>query len=172
MKRMFVVCIAMICLLGGCTFVTTDTSVTATDKQTTKTNVKTQNVVSITLYRKEQMFSRDEAKLVKVIDDAQQINSICNQLTNAAWTYHEENDWVKCQPTYASYILVFKQQGAQTVLHIPYADDRYIAVGNFEDTLTYAQISEKAKANRKNGVDDFKRYTISPKIITQLCKLF
>lgn len=183
MKRISVLLITMVLLLLGChaaphTFSDTDTenSVASSTRITSDTSRTTEqaaaNVLSITLYRKENMFT-DEAEKVETLDDVAQIESICKQLSNASWQSHTESSWVKCQPKFASYILVFAQEnGEQTVLHIPYADNGYIAVGTFENNLTYAEIFDAADADQKKGVERFTRYTVNKALIADLCALF
>ncbi len=182
MKRLTVLLIAMVLLLLGCRTAphsfsdadtenrtTTSTTTTSNTSQTTKQN--TTDVLSITLYHKEDMF-RGEAKEIKTLENAAQIESICGQLSAASWQSHEGENWVKCLPKYASHILVFKQKDKQTVLHIPYADDKYIAVGTFDSNLSYAEIFQIADADQKNGVERFTRYTVDETLTTYLCALF
>ncbi len=189
MKKVLVILTAMICFLTGCSLASGDVSeqISASSTSNSKTEAistsssKTEtagtsgvagDILSITLYHKEQMFT-DAAETVTVIEDAEQIRNICKNLSNADWQSRDEGNWVKCQPKFATYILVFEQkQGPQTVLHIPYEDKPYIAVGVFDGGLTYAEIFETADADQEKGVEHFKRYVVDETVITQVCDLF
>ncbi len=189
MKRVLVILIAMMCFLTGCSLVSGDVSEqfsalstsnskneaisTSSSKiETVGTSSVDEDILSITLYHKEQMFS-DAAEMVTVIDDTEHIRNICKIFSNADWQSRDEGNWVKCQPKFATYILVFKQnQGTQTVVHIPYADKPYIAVGVFDGGLTYTEIFETADADQKKGVEHFKRYIVDEAVTTQVCDLF